>query len=181
MSSFTLFFSLISVSTFAALTPEELNALKQKSDSGDAKSQFELAIWHSEDAIIMEQQKAFNLYKKAAEQGHAQAQFQLGFCYAKALGVEEDRMKAYIWFRKAAKQGIEEAQINLSTYYFHTDYNDKVEAYAYTLLADGSDKDAREARADLESELTSDQKLAGQKRSKELQKEIDAKMSANKN
>jgi len=125
----------------------------------------------------MEQKKAFDLYKKAAEQGHAQAQFELGFCYARGMGVEEDRLRAYIWFKKAAKQGIEEAQINLS--YNYQSVLDSVEAYAYTLLADDSDKDARVARANLESKLTPKQKLAAQKRSKEIQKEIEVKLSTN--
>lgn len=168
--------SVFCASTFAATTPEELKILKKKSDSGDAEAQYQLAVWHSTDAITMEQEKAFILYKKAAEQGHAQAQFEVGFCYAKGMGVEEDRMKAYIWFKKAAKQGVEEAQINLS-YHYESALVDSVEAYAYTLLADDSDKDARVARADLESKLTPKQKLAGQKRSKQLQKEIEAKLA----
>lgn len=165
--------SLIYINTFAT-TPEQLEILKKKSDIGDAEAQYQVAAWHSTDAIVMEQEKAFNLYKKAAEKGHAQAQFELGFCYLKGLGVEEDRLKAYAWFKKAAKQGIEEAQINLSYYYFHFD---SVEAYAFTLLSDDSDKDARVARTNLESKLTSEQKLAGQKRSKELQKEIEFKLA----
>lgn len=175
MRLLTIILSLVCVNTFGATTPEELKIIKKKSDSGDAEAQYQLAAWHSTDAIVMEQKKAFDLYKKAAEQGHAQAQFEVGFCYARGMGVEDDRLKAYIWFKKAAKQGIEEAQINLS--YYYQSVFDSVEAYAYTLLADDSDKDARVARADLESKLTPKQKLAGQKLSKELQKQIEAKLT----
>ena len=52
-------------------------------------------------------------YRKDAEQGDANAQFNLGVCYANGLGVAEDATEAVKWFRKAAKQGSAAAQCNL--------------------------------------------------------------------
>ncbi|MCD8053923.1 MAG: sel1 repeat family protein [Lachnospiraceae bacterium] len=56
-------------------------------------------------------------YAKAAELGHAEAQFYLGAFYQVGRGVPRDREKAIYWFRKAAEQGMGEAQFNMGTYY----------------------------------------------------------------
>src|SRR5438309_9048594 len=52
-------------------------------------------------------------YRKAAEQGHADAQFALGACYANGRGVGKDEVEAGKWYRKAAEQGHAEAQCRL--------------------------------------------------------------------
>ena len=39
---------------------------------------------------------------KAAEKGHKQAQFNVGYCYYKGDGVGMDRFKAVKWYLKAA-------------------------------------------------------------------------------
>jgi TPR repeat protein len=57
--------------------------------------------------------KAAELYRKAAEQGDADAQNSLGKCYQNGIGVTKDLKKAADWFRKAAKQGDTEAQRTL--------------------------------------------------------------------
>ena len=44
-------------------------------------------------------------YRKAAEQGKAIAQYNLGYCYEKGLGVGKDPTEAVKWYRKAAEQG----------------------------------------------------------------------------
>jgi len=48
--------------------------------------------------------------KEFAEQGHADAQFDLGVLYASGQGVAQDRGRAVEWLRKAAGQGHQEAQ-----------------------------------------------------------------------
>ena len=53
-------------------------------------------------------------YRKAAEQGHAHAQNNLGLMYYKGLGVAQDDAEAGRWFRKAAEQGHAEAQFYLA-------------------------------------------------------------------
>ena len=47
---------------------------------------------------------------KAAEQGHADAQQDLGCCYYNGGGVEHGMGKAVQWWTKAAEQGHAEAQ-----------------------------------------------------------------------
>jgi len=49
-------------------------------------------------------------YRKAAEQGHVNAQFSLGAFYGNGMGVKQDYEQAFYWYRKAAEQGQVEAQ-----------------------------------------------------------------------
>ena len=48
-------------------------------------------------------------FLKAAEQGQAKAQFNLGVLYFNGQGVKQDFVNAKKWFEKAAKQGHAEA------------------------------------------------------------------------
>ena len=48
--------------------------------------------------------KAAEWFKKAAEQGNAGAQFNLGKMYEVGDGVEQDSVKAADWYKKAAMQ-----------------------------------------------------------------------------
>jgi TPR repeat protein len=52
-------------------------------------------------------------FRKAAEQGHTDAQNNLGGMYAEGRGVPQDDAEAVRWFRKAAEQGHTDAQKNL--------------------------------------------------------------------
>ena len=51
--------------------------------------------------------------RKAAEQGDADAQYNLGVMYERGLGVSQDYAEAVKWYRKAAEQGWAEAEYNL--------------------------------------------------------------------
>jgi len=57
-------------------------------------------------------------YQKAAEQGDAQAQNNLGVYYYSGKGVTKDYKEAVKWYQKAAEQGLANAQINLGVCYF---------------------------------------------------------------
>ena len=61
--------------------------------------------------------EAVNWYRKAAEQGDADAQFNLGVCYEYGYGITQDSTEAVNWYRKAAEQGNADAQYNLGTCY----------------------------------------------------------------
>ena len=47
---------------------------------------------------------------KQAEQGDAEAQFQLGLAYYNGDGMKKNYSKAYYWFQKAIEQGNNDAQ-----------------------------------------------------------------------
>jgi TPR repeat protein len=59
----------------------------------------------------------FQEYKAGAEQGDAEAQFNLGYCYDDGRGVEKDYAEAVKWYRKAAAQNFAPAQFNLGYCY----------------------------------------------------------------
>jgi TPR repeat protein len=59
----------------------------------------------------------FNEFRKAAEQGLAQAQYNLGVCYEYGKGVKKDLREAVKWYRKAAEQGLAQAQYALGISY----------------------------------------------------------------
>ena len=49
--------------------------------------------------------EAVKWYRKAADQGYADAQFNLGFMYKEGLGVQQDYVQAHMWFSLAATTG----------------------------------------------------------------------------
>ena len=61
--------------------------------------------------------KAFAAYEKAANDGHAGAQYNLGTFYIEGKVVPQDYNKAVEWFEKAANQGLKDAQFNLAAMY----------------------------------------------------------------
>jgi len=60
---------------------------------------------------------AVEWYRKAADQGYAYAQNNLGWMYLNGYGVERDYRQAIVWFRKTAEQGNAYAQNNLGWVY----------------------------------------------------------------
>ena len=56
-------------------------------------------------------------FRKAAEQGDANAQAYLGLAYTEGRGVRQDYTEAVKWFRKAAEQGHANAQAILGFSY----------------------------------------------------------------
>ena len=61
--------------------------------------------------------QALSWYQKAADQGSALAQNNLGVMYAEGRGVIQDYSQALKWYRKAAEQNIAQAQYNLGNMY----------------------------------------------------------------
>ena len=61
--------------------------------------------------------EAFKYCKKSAEQGHEEAQFNLGVMYEDGRGVKQDYFKAFEWYQKAAEKGYADAQFNLGFMY----------------------------------------------------------------
>ena len=61
--------------------------------------------------------EAVRWYRKAADQGNADAQFSLGYMYDNGQGVPQDYAEAARWYRKAADQGDADAQFNLGYMY----------------------------------------------------------------
>ena len=75
--------------------------------------------------------------RKAAEQGHASAQNNLGTRYSNGEGVPQDYQEAVKWYRKAAEQGHASAQFNLGVIYDNGEGvpQDYVQAHKWVNLA----------------------------------------------
>ena len=54
--------------------------------------------------------KAVQWYQRAAEQGYAAAQHNLGFMYLAGRGVAQDTLRAHMWFDLASRRGLEAAR-----------------------------------------------------------------------
>ena len=57
------------------------------------------------EGVAEEIDDAAVLLRAAAEQGNAEAQYNLGVMYLEGLGVTQDSVEAYAWIRTAAAQG----------------------------------------------------------------------------
>ena len=61
----------------------------------------------------------FDLYMKAAELGNAEAQYEVGRCYASSnRGVAQDYYEAFKWFKKSADQGYVDAIYEVGEAYY---------------------------------------------------------------
>jgi TPR repeat protein len=74
-------------------------------------------LFDREDADLGSGREAFGWYRKAAEQGHALAQFALGLRYDSGHDVARDYEAAHFWYLCAARQGHARAQFNLGVMY----------------------------------------------------------------
>jgi TPR repeat protein len=126
--------------------------------------------------------KAFEGFKAKALKGDSDAQSILGGCYRYGWGVAKDEVEAVKWFRVAANQGDANAQSDVGDSY-RSGWGvpkDEIEAYAFYNLAGIWVEHARKNRDILEKRLSQEAVLRGQQRTKELQKEIEAKIAAKK-
>src|SRR5256885_725545 len=91
-------------------------------------------VWHSYAngiGVENDEVKAFEWYKKSAEQGFSNAQCNLGVCYANGIGVKKDEVKAFEWYKKSAEQGFSNAQYNLGYCYQNGKGVEKDEVQAF--------------------------------------------------
>ena len=111
-------------------------------------------------ALIRNYSEAAHWFRKAAEQEHSFAQFELGLLYANGDGVDQNYSEAAHWFLKAAEQEHVDAQYNLATIYYNGDgvERDPLMALAwYYLAAQRGHEDAASKRDSVFSELSKEQ------------------------
>jgi uncharacterized protein len=112
--------------------------------------------------------------------GDKTSQYKLANYYAYGHGVEKNIDDSLRWYKESANQGYALALFALGNRYYDGVglIRDEVEAYAYWNIAGATIPKAREYIFILEKKITPEVRVAGQKRSKELQKEIEAKIAA---
>ena len=89
-------------------------------DVGEEKTSISDAISKGDEYYnVGNYSEAVKWYLKAAEQGHAKAQNNLGNCYYHGQGVSQNYSEAAKWYRKSADQGLARAQNNLGNCHYH--------------------------------------------------------------
>ena len=106
----------------------------EKAITGDAKAQAHLGAYYYGNGVTQDYAEAVKWWRKAAAQGYANAQHNLGYCYESGNGVTKDFAEAVKWYRKAAEQGYARAQCNLGACYYNgegvtKDYAEAVKWY----------------------------------------------------
>lgn len=104
-----------------AMKAQDFEAVKRMAERGDAAFQNTLAEMYYVDyrgqGITQSYAEAAKWWRKAAEQGYAESQHDLGMMYATGWGIARNDAEAVKWFRKAAKQGYAWSQHNLGAMY----------------------------------------------------------------
>ena len=103
---------------------------------------------------------AVSLYRLAATQGDAEAQYNLGLMYDKGQGVVQDHKEAVKWYRLAAAQGDAKAQNNLGVMYDLGQgvIQNYVRAHMwFNLSASNGDTEASKYRDEVAAKITSAQ------------------------
>jgi len=116
-------------------------------------------------------QRAYEIWRPLAQQGHASAQFLLGLVYDAGTGVPEDDAEAVNWYRKAAQQGQARAQYNLGLMYSKGEGVPKDYSLAYkwvNIAAASGDQSAAQVRDIYLPELMTPEQIAeGQRLARE--------------
>jgi TPR repeat protein len=128
--------------------PDALMKIIELSQNHHPSAQFNLGKMYNNGlgSIPKNYTKAIEWYEKAADQGYASAQQNLGIMYKTGKGVAKDYAKAFEWFEKAANQGNRNAQYTLGGMYYQGEGLAKDYAKAFEWLekaADQGDADAQ--------------------------------------
>jgi len=117
-------------------------------EKGDVRAQCSLGdMYFTARGVKQDFKESAYWYRKAAEQGKASAQYDLGFIlFYQSKGVPQDFKQASDWFRKAADQGYADAQEELGkmyTYGHGVPQDDKEAAKWFRKAADQGNSSAQ--------------------------------------
>jgi TPR repeat protein len=149
---------------------------KASAEKGDINAQFKLGFCYYIGCGIPKRDYllAKKWFLKAADAGLVDAEFKLAMDY---FGRVEQKELHFKYLYKAAAGKYPKAYYALGTYHENGwgVPRDELEAYAYFNLAYSDLPWAQSSCQELEKKMTPEQRLAGQKRSKEILKELEAK------
>lgn len=98
-----------------ALASDQAPDLEQLLDTASAEVLTEWGIaYENGEGVPRDFDRAVRLYCTAAWEGHARAEYQLGWMYANGRGLARDDALAAAWFRRAASRGDQHAKRMLS-------------------------------------------------------------------
>ena len=97
----------------------EFKLTKLRSELGDPSDYLKLAkLYENGTGVSQNDSEALEWYRKAAENGNADAQIELGKRYFEGRGVSTNEDEAVKWYTKAAENGNTDAQLALGDRYF---------------------------------------------------------------
>ncbi len=132
------------------LTPETQRAWEQKALAGNAIAQNVTGMAYKYGRLGVPQDHAASIkwFRMAAEQGEADAQFNLARIYDKTQGIyrrgraaPQDDAESFKWYRLSAEQGHTLAQVHLAEMYAEGGLNvprDQIQAYKWLSVAAAS-------------------------------------------
>jgi uncharacterized protein len=84
-----------------------LPSLIRAAEAGDLEAQHDLAAFYATDDLLglKDEAKAVELYRRAAERGHAESQYDLGFMLLLGEGTGKDTAAGLGWLEQAAANG----------------------------------------------------------------------------
>ncbi|MEJ8567484.1 tetratricopeptide repeat protein [Elongatibacter sediminis] len=116
-------FLVIQASTALAVDPRDkrfahtvylqpYSKLRQAAELGDAEAQYDLAyLYYKADSdpsisgVVQSDKLAAQWYRKAAQQGHSRAQYNMAVLHLHGHGVDRDPVEAYAWLLLARERG----------------------------------------------------------------------------
>ena len=173
---------------------EAISLFRKAAELGDAEGQHQLGVCYQVGIGMPKDQVQADIwlgkaalqnvtaYRKDAEEGDPVAQYNLGQSYRDGEGVARDYVEAVKWYRKSAVQGNARALFMMGNSYLYGEgvAKDKVEAIAYWEVASPDNQSARQSLGFLKLATFPLTTWQGERRAKELQKEIDANIAAKK-
>lgn len=102
-----------------ALFLDRLPLLINDAEKGNLEAQHDLGAFYATDDLsgFKNEAEAVKWYTSAAERGHAQSQYDLGFMLVLGEGTEKDVAKGLWWMEQAVANGWEYAALLLSDVY----------------------------------------------------------------
>jgi TPR repeat protein len=120
-----------------------MKILRPLADQGDADAQYYLGWINSYGGrnVKPDYLEAMNWYRKAADQGYAEAHIMIASMYRGGIGVKVDPHEALKWYRKAAELGEAGGQAALASLYERGELLKKDEAEAAKWLLKAAEQD----------------------------------------
>lgn len=145
----------------AQVAEEKFKALMENARAGDPVAQNGLGVMYytgeavsktsSGQVLDNDPELAAGWFFRSAEQGYADAQFNLGLMYINGEGVPQDIPHAVELFQKAAEQGHVDAQNNLGAMYFTGEGVKRDEKKAIEWFEKAAAQGNEDARANLDA------------------------------
>jgi TPR repeat protein len=124
--------------------PDAGKQLIELARQGVITAQYNLGIFY---AGFDEQ--SYHWFRKAAESGHAEAQYKVGVIYEYGKHVSQSYQNAHEWYRRASKQGLSKAQDRLGRMYKSGKGVEKDYERAVTLFREASERGYTKAQIHL--------------------------------